>query len=49
MGKSLSFGCPVYSVFDEVESFDGEIEGDCYYIDTNNIFPFKGEDGMMLI
>ena len=42
MGKGLSFGWPVYSVFDEVKSFDGEIEAGFYYIETDNFFPFKG-------
>ncbi len=42
MGKGCSFGWPVYSVFDEVKSFDGEIETGFYYINTNNVFPFKG-------
>jgi hypothetical protein len=42
MGKGCSFGWPVYSVFDEVKSFDGEIETGFYYINTNNFFPFKG-------
>ncbi len=42
MGKGLSSGWPVYSVFDEVKSFDGDIEADFYYIDTDNFFPFKG-------
>ena len=26
MGKDCTFGWPVYSVFDEVKSFDGNIE-----------------------
>ncbi len=30
MSKGLSFGWPVYSVFDEVKSFDGEIEAGIY-------------------
>ncbi len=38
MGKGLSFGWPVYSVFDKVKSF----EAGFYYIDTYNFFPFKG-------
>ncbi len=42
MGKGCSFGWPIYSVFDEVKSFDGEIETGFYYINTNNFFPFKG-------
>ena len=42
MGKGCSFGWPVYSVFDDVKSFDGEIETGFYYINTNNFFPFKG-------
>ena len=42
MGKGLSFGWPVYSVFDEVKSFDGDIEAGFYYVDTDNFFPFKG-------
>jgi hypothetical protein len=41
-GKGLSFGWPVYSVFDEVKSFDGDIEAGFYFIDTDNFFPFKG-------
>jgi hypothetical protein len=41
MGKGLSFGWPVFSVFDEVKSFDGEIEAGFYYINTDNFFPFK--------
>ncbi len=48
MGKVLSFGWPVYSVFVEVK-FDGEIEASVYYIDTNNFSHSKGQDGMMLI
>jgi hypothetical protein len=42
MGKGCSFGWPVYSIFDEVKPFDGEIETGFYYINTNNFFPFKG-------
>jgi hypothetical protein len=42
MGKGLSFGWPVYSVFDEVKSFDGDIEAGFYYVNTDNFFPFKG-------
>ena len=42
MGKGLSFGWPVYYVFDEVKSFDGDIEAGFYYVDTDNFFPFKG-------
>ncbi len=41
MGNGCSFGWPVYSVFDEVKSFDGEIETGFYHINTNNFFPFK--------
>ncbi len=40
MGEGLSFGWPVYSVFDEVEPFDGDIKAGYYYIDTDNFFPF---------
>ena len=42
MGEDLSFGWPVYSVFDEVKPFDGDIKAGYYYIDTDNFFPFKG-------
>jgi hypothetical protein len=42
MGKDCVFGWPVYSVFDEVKAFDGNIEAGFYYINTNNYFPFKG-------
>ena len=42
MGKGLSFGWPVYSVFDEAKSFNFEIEAGFYYIDTDDFFPFKG-------
>ena len=42
MGKDCTFGWPVYSVFDEVKSFDGNIEAGFYYINTDNFFPFKG-------
>jgi glyoxylase I family protein len=42
MGTRLSFGWPVYFVFDEVKSFDGDIEAGFYYIETDNFFPFKG-------
>jgi hypothetical protein len=41
MGKSLSFGWPVYPVFDEVKAFDGEIVAGFYYIETDNFFPFQ--------
>ncbi len=41
MGKGLLFGWPVYSVFDEVKPFGGEIEACFYYIETDNFFPFK--------
>jgi hypothetical protein len=34
MGKVLSLGWPVNSVFDEVKSFDGEVDDGFYYIDT---------------
>ncbi len=44
MGKGLSFWRPAYFVFDEVKSFDGEIEaGFYYYIDTNIFFHSKGQ------
>ena len=33
---------PVYSVFDEVKSFDGVIDAVFYYVETTNFFPFKG-------
>ncbi len=36
------FRWPVYSVFDEVKPFDGDIEAGFYYINTTNFFPFKG-------
>ncbi len=49
MGKGLSYGWPVYSVFDEVKSFDGEIEAGFYYINTGNFFYSKGLDSMMQI
>jgi hypothetical protein len=42
MGEGLSFGWPVYSVFDEVKPFDGDIKAGYYYIDNDNFFPFKG-------
>jgi hypothetical protein len=42
MGKKCTFGWPVYSVFDEVKSFDGSIEAGYYYINSDNFFPFKG-------
>ena len=42
MGKGCTFGWPVYYVFDEVNSFDGNIEAGYYYINTDNFFPFKG-------
>jgi hypothetical protein len=42
MGKGCTFGWQVYSVFDEVKSFDGNIEVRYYYINTDNFFPFKG-------
>jgi len=42
MGKDCVFGWPVYSVFDEVKAFDGNIEAGFYYINTDNFFPFKG-------
>jgi hypothetical protein len=42
MGKECTFGWPVYSVFDEVKTFDGYIEVGFYYINTDNLFPFKG-------
>jgi hypothetical protein len=31
--EGLSFGWSVYSVFDEVKAFDGEIEAGFYYIE----------------
>ncbi len=34
MGKGLLFAWPVYTVFDEVKPFDGEIEAGFYYIET---------------
>ncbi len=49
MGNGLSFGWPVYSVFDEVKSFDGEIEAGFYYINTDNFSHSNGLDGMMQI
>ncbi len=42
MGDGLSFGWPLYSVFDEVKPFDGDIQAGYYYIDTDNSYPFKG-------
>jgi hypothetical protein len=41
MGNSLSFGWLVYSVFDEIKSFDGDIEAGLFYVDTYHCFPFK--------
>ncbi len=35
-------GWPVFSAFDEVKSFDAEIEAGLDYIDTDYFFPFKG-------
>ncbi len=46
MGKGLLFGWPIYSVFDEAKSFDGEIEAGFNYIDTDNFFRFK-DTGMV--
>ncbi len=42
MGKALSFGRPVYSVFDDAKSFYGKIKAGFYYIDTDIFFPFNG-------
>ncbi len=42
MGEGLSFGWLVYSVFDEVKPFDGDIKAGYYYIDTDHFFPCKG-------
>jgi hypothetical protein len=42
MSDYCTFGWPVYSVFDEVKSFDGEIEAGYYYINIENFFPLKG-------
>ncbi len=42
MGKGLLFGRPVYSVFDEVQPFDGDSEAGFHYIDTDIFFPLKG-------
>jgi hypothetical protein len=42
LSQGCSFGWPVYSVFDEVKSFDCEIETGFYYFNTNNFFSFKG-------
>ncbi len=41
MGDKGTFGWPVCSVLDEVKPFDGEIEAEYYYINTDNFFPFK--------
>ncbi len=41
MSGDCTFGWPVYSVFDEVISFDGEIEAGYYFINTDNFFQFK--------
>ena len=40
--QPLGQGGGVYSVFDEVKSFDGKIEAGFYYIETDIFFPFKG-------
>ncbi len=49
MGKILSCGWPVYYVFDEVKSYDGEIEACFYYINTKKKIYSKRQDGMILI
>ena len=42
MSDICTVGWPVYSVFDKVKSFDGEIEAGYYYINTDHFFPYKG-------
>jgi hypothetical protein len=42
IGQDVKFGCPVYSVFDEIVPFDGKIEAGYYHVETDNFFPFHG-------
>jgi hypothetical protein len=42
MGENCTFGWPVYNVIDEVKHFDGDIEAEFCYTNTDNFFPFKG-------
>ncbi len=41
MGENCTCWWPVYSVFDEVKPFDGNIEAGYYYLDTDNFFSFE--------
>jgi uncharacterized protein YqkB len=49
MGKGCSFGWPVYSVFDEVKPFDGEIETGFIILILKTFFHSRVQDGMMQI
>ncbi len=41
MGLDVKYGCPIYNVFDEIQSFDGKIGADFYFIKTNICFHFR--------
>ena len=42
IGQDVKFGWPIYTVFDEVKPFEGDITTGFYYIETDNFFPLKG-------
>jgi hypothetical protein len=49
MGQHCKFGLPLYSVFEKVKDFDGDIEAGFYYINTDNFFPIKGSGPLRYI
>ena len=40
--QDVKYGFPIYSVFDEVKTFDGLLEAGFFYVETNNFFPYRG-------
>ena len=40
--QDIKYGFPIYSVFDEVEQYDGQILAGFFYVETSNSFPFRG-------
>ena len=42
MGQGVQYGFPIYTVFDEVKPFSGELATGFFFVETINFFPFRG-------
>jgi hypothetical protein len=42
MGQNIKFGWAIYTVFDEVKSYSGKMSTGFFFVETENVFPFRG-------